>query len=180
MEEAEDELARLRAENARLRAMIDRLERAGGNEPAPLAAETQIIKAGEVEEAPAPVKTTRSPERPKRPRKKRTRKQKKASPFQGWLSCLLMFGGSAAAYGILLVLSLVLSDYLQTFNFWSLLFGGLIIGPLILAIAGGITSPIRELRARRPQASLPKKPRQRPRRITRKLRAPTTQKLDTE
>jgi hypothetical protein len=84
MGEAEEELARLRAENTRLRAMIDKLERAGGNEPAPLAADTQIIKAGKAEEMPAPVKTARSPARPRKPRKKRGRR----SRFHKYLSYL--------------------------------------------------------------------------------------------
>jgi len=182
MEEAEEELARLRAENTRLRAMIDRLERAGGTQPAPFAADTQIIQASE-DEMPTPVSTSSSPERPKKPRRKRTRKQakKKTSFLRACLSVLLVAGSITLAYAGLLILSIALSDGLQTFNFWSLLFIGLISGPIILGSVASINDQIQKQRARRRQAALPRKPRERPRRrITRKLRAATTQKLDTE
>ncbi|GEM_PF-3082248 len=182
MEEAEGELARLRAENARLRAMIDHLERAGGNEPVPLAANTQIINKGKAEEVPAPATATRL-ERPPKPRRRRKRQQKEqGSPFSGCLAFFLIFGGSLAAYIGLIILSILLSDELQEDNFWSWLFFSLLLGPIILIFIVLIIGGIQSLRARRhPPIAPPKKPRERPRRrITRKLRAAPTQKLDAE
>ncbi len=183
MEEAEDELARLRAENARLRAMIDHLERAGGNEPVPLAANTQIIKREEAEEAPAPTTAIHLERQPKsRRRRNRKQKEQEESPFRGCLAFLLIFGGSIAAYTGLLILSIILSNELQVVNFWGWLFVSLLGGPIILFFIVLMIGGIQSLRARRhTPISPPKKPRERPRRrITRKLRAATTQKLDAE
>ena len=178
-ETSQDELARLQTENARLRAMIDRLERRGGDEPAPPATDTQIIRA---EPEPLPARA-RSSERPKRVRKRRKREREEVSLFQGCLPSLLIVGSFTAAYAGLLILSIALSDGLHLINFWGGLFFALIGGPLILGIIEVFIVQVREQRARQQAhaALLKKRAEQRAerrRRITRKLRPIITQKLD--
>jgi len=93
----ETELARLQAENVRLRAMIDHLEHRSADEPTPLAAETQIIWAEP--EAPAPAPKARSVARPRR-----VHKQKKRKPST--LFRLIMVFTALLALGVIILLSM--------------------------------------------------------------------------
>lgn len=180
---SQDELFRLQIENARLRDTIDRLERRGGDEPAPLAAETQIIRAEP--EAPAP--RARGVERPKKARKRRKREQEaKARRGSLWFCLLLLLAsiGTALVYGGLLIFTLAQTIQARTFSFWGMLFVLLV---LLLPI-GGICGIIADIQRKRrillhpalPQISVQRNSELYSRRITRKLRAATTQKLSED
>lgn len=180
MEEAEDELARLRAENARLRAMIDHLERAGGNEPVPLAANTQIIKREEA--IPEPATETR-----KLARRRRPKPRKKPAKQWGILSWVLLFLLLfMSAIGIVVAWFAMMAFFFTKsagqFNLWLLIGMNLALDPFILLVVWEVRVSRKERQARNlSPPPPPKKPRERPRRrITRKLRAATTQKLDAE
>jgi hypothetical protein len=172
----QDELARLRQENARLRAMIDQLERRGGDEPAPLVAETQIIRTEP--EVPAPARRARSVERPKR-----VRRPPRPEPDIQCLIFVLTTSVIGTAWIVLLLFAFHFSG--GHANGWLWLALSLLCAPVIL----GSIAAARGLHQKKAQAKrrhTPSKPHQptekrpRRRRITRKLRAATTQKLDEE
>jgi hypothetical protein len=194
----EDELAALRAENARLKALLEQQEAAPHERlPQPAPAEAQVV---EVVELPAP-------ELPKRPRKPRRKQVQDTSPsFLTYLVSVVMVLGYVVALPVVLA---------QGFNTnWAPPWNWLLVFLIVLAFAVFVWLKAREnqrererlaraeqkalerferlqqkeqariarLQEReRAKAAAPKKPREKARpRITRPLRAPITQKLEPE
>jgi hypothetical protein len=180
----DDELDALLAENARLKALLgqhetERQERL----PQPVPAEAEMA------EAPAP-------EAPKRPKKSRKKQKHKGS----WFSAYELFGLGVLAYFGLVILWTTIASRINAASAWHWIIPCLLLLLLIVGIARTLRADARKPRApsqpeqrRQPKqrvkdatsdASRPQRerpPRERPRRrITGKLRAPTTQKLEPD